>query len=73
MQQFNFKKGLKKFGEKGKVSAVKEIKTQHAWKYFEPIVIAKLMWQEKERAEQTLMYLAKKKDGMIKGQKVVKP
>ena len=47
-QQFNFKKGLKKFGDKGKEAVVKEVRQQQACKCFEPVAVNELTQQEKQ-------------------------
>ena len=70
IQQYLYNKGIKIFGEKGKQAALKELKQQHTRKCFAPISIALLSRKERERAQQALMYLAKKRDGTIKGRMV---
>ena len=55
---------VKTFGEKGKEAAVKE---QHARKCFAPAAIEALSKIERDRAQQALTHLTKKRDGTTKG------
>ena len=50
IQQCNFNKGLKTFGDEGKEAAVKEVRQQHARKCFALIAAAELTRQERQSA-----------------------
>ena len=70
VQQYNFETGMKKFGHRGKVAAVKEVRQQHACKCFSLIAVEQLMRQERQQTQEALMYLTEKCDRSIKGRMV---
>ena len=70
VQQHLCPKGIKIFGERGKEAAVKDLKQQHARKCFAPIAMEALSKTERDRAQQALMHLTEKRDGVMKGQMV---
>ena len=69
-QQYIYKKGLKKSGERGKQGAIKEWDQLHRQKCFVPIDVSTLTKQEKEQAQQALVLLTEKRNGDIKGRAV---
>ena len=56
-------RGLKKFGEKGKQVALKEMQQLHDRVCFEPIRVESLTPREKKRALELLIFLVEKKSG----------
>ena len=69
-QQYSYKKGLKKFGQKGLDAAVKELKQLHGRTCFKPRHPNELTPQQRRKAMESLMLLTEKRDGTIKGRKV---
>lgn len=66
IETFTLKKGLAKFGQKGREAAFNEMKQLHDRVVFVPIDIATLTQQEKKRAMESLIFLVEKRDGRIK-------
>ena len=66
METFSLKKGLKKFGDKGRDAAFGEMKQLHDRAAFAPVDIATLSQQEKQRALESLIFLVEKRDGRVK-------
>ena len=66
IQQYGLRKGLKVFGEKGKMAALKEVKQLHDRKVFKPVSIEELSKLEKDRAMESLAFLTEKRDKSIK-------
>ena len=66
VQSYSLKAGLKKFGEKGKVSTLKEMKQLDDRKVYYPINVNKLTDQERRRAMESLLFLVEKRDGKVK-------
>ena len=64
MTQFNFKKGLAKFGNKGKEAVMLELKQLHDKCAVEPV--RNLSKKQKSEALRYLMYLNMKKTGRLK-------
>ena len=60
-------KGLKKFGNKGRDAAYKELHQIHNRIVFKPININSLTPDERKKAMESLMFLTEKRDGRIKG------
>jgi hypothetical protein len=58
--------GLKKFGEQGRKAAHKEMKQLHDRVVFKPIHIKDMTVLERKRAMESLIFLAKKRNGIIK-------
>jgi hypothetical protein len=69
-QQYIVQRGLKKFGDKGKQAASKEMDQLHKRNCFTPMDIFKLSAPEKKKAQEALMFLMEKRDGTIKGRMV---
>jgi hypothetical protein len=66
VETYSPKKGLQKFGDKGRNAAFDEIKQLHDRGVFRPVKINTLSQQEKKRAMDSLIFLAEKRDGRIK-------
>jgi hypothetical protein len=69
-QQYVFQKGMTKFGKRGKIAALNEVKQLHDRVCWKPISIKDLTKMEKERAQEALMFLSEKGDKTIKGRAV---
>ena len=69
-QQYFLKKGLNKFGEKGKDAAIKELDQLYQRNCFEPILVKDLNSRERMKAQEALLFLTEKRDGRIKGRAV---
>ena len=69
-QQYSYKQGLKKFGDKGQEAAVAEMKQLHGRECFKPIHINELDHNARRKAMESLMLLTEKRDGRIKGRTV---
>ena len=65
-QQYIYKHGLKKFKERGKEAAYKEIDQLIRRTCFAPIDVKNLTASEKERAQEGLMFLNKKETNQLK-------
>ena len=63
-------KGLKKFGKKGKLATLKELRQLHNCVCFEPIGIGSMTVGKKKKAQEALLFLSEKRDGTIKGRMV---
>ena len=63
---YSLKKGIKKFGDKGKQAALKEMKQLHNRECFKPIHKDTLNPTERKRALESLIFLTEKKNGAIK-------
>ena len=63
---YSLKKGIAKFGPRGRDAALKEMKQLHDRGCFQPISKAELTRLEKDRALESLIFLVEKKDGTIK-------
>jgi hypothetical protein len=67
IQTYSLNKGIKKFGQKGKDAAIKEMKQQlHNRTVFEGIKIKDMTPLERKRAMESLLFLVEKRDGKIK-------
>ena len=60
-------KGLKKFGNKGRDAAYKELHQIHNRIVFKPVDVNSLTTEERKKAMESLMFLTEKRDGSIKG------
>ena len=69
-QQYIIKKGLELFKEQGKEAAHKEVGQLHERACFRPIDISTLTKEEKRKCVEALMFLSKKRTGIVKGQMV---
>jgi hypothetical protein len=67
VQQYLLRDGLKKFGEKGREAALKEMDQLDKRKVFTPIAVKDLTYDEKAKAVNGIMFLAEKRDKRIKG------
>ena len=66
IQMYTLQQGIKKWGDRGKATALKEMKQLHDRVVFEPITIDDMTSLERKRAMESLIFLAEKRDGMIK-------
>jgi len=66
-QTYSLKMGIKKFGERGRQAAIKELRQLHDRTVFEPVKVGSLSTEEKRRAMESLIFLTEKRDGTIKG------
>ena len=66
-ETYSLNKGLKKFGERGYEAALNEMKQLHERGVFAPRDIKTLTQQERRRAMESLIFLAEKRDGTVKG------
>ena len=66
VQPYSLKAGLKRFGERGKMSTLKEMKQLDDREVFYPIDVKDLTDQEWRRAMESLLFLVKKRDGKVK-------
>ena len=63
---YSLKKGIQKFGERGRASAFKEVKQLHDRECFRPIHRNSMNETEKKRALESLIFLTEKRDSTIK-------
>jgi hypothetical protein len=63
---YSLNKGIKKFGQRGRAAAEKEMRQLHDRDCFRPIDVNSLNQQEKQRALESLLFLVEKRDGTIK-------
>ena len=70
VQQFILKEGLKRFGERGKRAATKEVDQLDQRNCFRPILVSELTPAERKKAMVALMFLCEKRDGTCKGRMV---
>ena len=66
-QQYNLKQGLKRFGERGKKAARKELDQLHQRVCFTPVDISTMSQAEKEKVVDAIMLLTEKRNGEVKG------
>jgi hypothetical protein len=71
MTQLSLREGLKRFGEKGKQGALKEMRQLHDMRTFFPRDPKKLTREEKRKALSSLIFLKEKDTGEIKGRTCV--
>ena len=64
VQTFSLKQGIKKFGERGKQAAMKELRQLHDRVVFEPVDVSTLTSDDKQKAMESLIFLAEKRDFM---------
>ena len=69
-QQYFLKKGLDKFGKKGREAAIKELDQLYRRNCFEPVLVKELSSRERMKAQETLLFLTENRDGTIKGRAV---
>lgn len=70
-QTYNLKQGIKKFGQKGYDSALKEMKQLHDRDCFEPVEVSDLTMDERRKAMESLIFLTQKRDSTIKARSSV--
>ena len=63
VQQFSVKKGLKRFGKRGKEAVTKELTQLHDMKMWIPKNSIKLTKKQRAKALRSLMFLTEKQDG----------
>jgi len=63
---YSLNKGIKKFGERGRQSALSEMKQLHDRDCFTPIDVTTLTTTERKRAMESLIFLVEKKSGKVK-------
>ena len=66
-QLYILQKGIKIFGERGTQAAKSEVKQLHDRVGFRALAVKELTRQERERAQEGLLFLTEKKDGSVKG------
>jgi len=69
-QQFSLRKGLKKFGIKGKVATQAEVQQLYERESFVPILVKNLAISERKKVQESFMFLTEKNDKRIKGRLV---
>ena len=69
-QQYVIQKGLKKFGEKARQGAMKELDQLHKRNCFSPININTLTPEERKKAQNGIMLVTEKRDKSVKGRLV---
>ena len=69
-QQYPLHRGLKKFGDKGRAAAGKELDQLHNRNTFAPVDVSQLSPDEKRKAQEGMMLLTEKRDGTVKGRLV---
>ena len=67
---FNLKKGLQEFKAEGVSTAKKELSQMHSRVGFKAVAVAELTRLERQRAQEGLMLLTRKKSGDVKGRLV---
>ena len=70
IQQYYITKGLKKFGDDGRKAAIKELKQLVERNCWTPVLVSELTPEERRKAVDSMMLLAEKNDGTIKGRHV---
>ena len=66
VQTYSLKQGMKKFGDRGKKAAYKEMSQLHKRVVFQPVRVESLTPQERRRAMESLMFLVEKRDKTVK-------
>ena len=66
IETYTLAQGIKKFGQRGKDAAFKEMEQLHQRICFRPKLINELTSEERRRAMESLIFLAEKRDGRIK-------
>lgn len=69
-QQYLLNKGLKKFGDRGAKAATAEMDQLYKRNCFEPILVKDLTPGERRKAQNAIMFLSEKRDGLCKGRMV---
>ena len=70
VETYTLKRGLKKFGQKARDAALKEVGQLHGRTCFVPIDIEALTESERRKAMESFLFLVEKKDGRVKARKV---
>jgi hypothetical protein len=66
LQTYSLNQGLKRFGERGRKVAHKEVRQLHDRVVSEPIHIKEMTTLERKRSMENLIFLAEKRDKTIK-------
>jgi hypothetical protein len=69
-QQYLLNKGIKVFGRRGCDATKKEMDQLHRQSCFTPISVTEMTPTERRKAQQALMFLGEKRNGIIKGRMV---
>jgi len=69
-QQYILQKGLKKLEQRGTQAALKELDQLHRHTCFTPVDVSSLSAEEKQKAQEALMFLTEKRDKTVKGRLV---
>ena len=69
-QQFMLKKGLAKFGDKGRDAAAKEMEQLHKRSCFRPVNVSEMKPSERKKAQHGLMFITEKRDATVKARLV---
>jgi hypothetical protein len=67
MTQYNLKPGLRKFGSRGQMAAMKELTQLHVMDTWTPMAAHELSREQRMRALSSLLFLKEKRTGDIKG------
>jgi hypothetical protein len=67
MTQYNLKPGLRKFGQRGQMAAVKELLQLHIMDTWTPLQAEKLSREQRMQALSSLLFLKEKRTGDVKG------
>ena len=67
LTQYNLKPGLRKFGKKGEMAALKEMTQLHIMDTWTPLEAQKLSREQRMRALSSLLFLKEKRTGDVKG------
>ena len=70
LETYNLRKGIQKFGERGREAAHKEMKQLHDRVCFRPINPGTMTETERKRALESLIFLTEKKTGEVKARTV---
>ena len=70
LETYNLRKGIQKFGERGRKAAHKEMKQLHDRVCFRPINPGTMTETERKRALESLIFLTEKKTGEVKARTV---
>ena len=67
LQQFNLRKGLQEFKVEGEIACKKELSQMHTRVGFKALAVQELTRLERQRAQEGLMLLTRKRTGDVKG------
>ena len=69
-QTYSLKQAINKFGEKGRMAAIEEMRQLHDREVFKPIHPNNLSEKQRRNAMSSLIFITEKRDGRIKGRTV---